>query len=189
MWALLRDGRFGSKVGQIGPKWDKSGAFSDQISVHFGSIELKSDLKKSRICPIWGQSDLLWSQTYHPWHHHNLRAAVPVSERCCSHIAGTRGHSRPRRGWSSQTWPWPPRPRRWWQEGCTPSREHSCLGKSQIVSDWPQMGQIWDFLISVSEHFSYKVPDLSYLGPTLTFLGKKLPFDCQKIAKIWHFFQ
>ena len=29
-----RDGRFGSKVGQIGPKWDKFGAFSDQISVH-----------------------------------------------------------------------------------------------------------------------------------------------------------
>ena len=29
-----RDGRFGSKVAQIGPKWDKSGAFSDQISVH-----------------------------------------------------------------------------------------------------------------------------------------------------------
>ena len=29
-----RDGRFGSKVGQIGPIWDKSGAFSDQISVH-----------------------------------------------------------------------------------------------------------------------------------------------------------
>ena len=24
-----RDGRFGSKVGQIGPKWDKSGAFPD----------------------------------------------------------------------------------------------------------------------------------------------------------------
>ena len=31
---LIRDGRFGSKVGQIGPKWDKSGAFSDQISLH-----------------------------------------------------------------------------------------------------------------------------------------------------------
>ena len=30
----VRDGRFCSKVGQIGPKWDKSGAFSDQISVH-----------------------------------------------------------------------------------------------------------------------------------------------------------
>ena len=22
---------------------------------------------KSRICPIWGQSEPLWSQTYHPW--------------------------------------------------------------------------------------------------------------------------
>ena len=31
---LGRDGRFGSKVGQIGPKWDKSGTFTDQISVH-----------------------------------------------------------------------------------------------------------------------------------------------------------
>ena len=31
---LGKDRRFGSKVGQIGPKWDKSGAFSDQISVH-----------------------------------------------------------------------------------------------------------------------------------------------------------
>jgi len=40
-----RDGRFGSKVGQIGPKLDKSGAFSDQISVH-----------------------LARSQTYHPWY-------------------------------------------------------------------------------------------------------------------------
>ena len=29
-----RDGRIGSKVGQIGTKWDESGAFSDQISVH-----------------------------------------------------------------------------------------------------------------------------------------------------------
>ena len=28
-----RDGKFGSKVGQIGPKWDKFGAFSDHISV------------------------------------------------------------------------------------------------------------------------------------------------------------
>ena len=29
--------RFGPKMGQIGPKWDKSGTFSDQISVHFGA--------------------------------------------------------------------------------------------------------------------------------------------------------
>ena len=26
---------FGFKMGQIGSKWDKSGTFSDQISVHF----------------------------------------------------------------------------------------------------------------------------------------------------------
>ena len=32
---LSKDGRFGSKVVQIGPKWDNSGAFSDQISVHW----------------------------------------------------------------------------------------------------------------------------------------------------------
>ena len=31
---VSRVGRFGSKVGHIGAKWDKSGAFSDQISVH-----------------------------------------------------------------------------------------------------------------------------------------------------------
>ena len=33
-----RDGRFGSKVGQIGPRGDRSGTFSDQISVHFRSL-------------------------------------------------------------------------------------------------------------------------------------------------------
>ena len=66
-----RDGRFGSIVGQIGPKWDKSGAFSD-ISVRFALRQaeapnaLKSDLKKTRICPISFQSDPLCSQTYHP---------------------------------------------------------------------------------------------------------------------------
>ena len=42
--------RFGPKVGQIDPKWDKSGIFfSDHISVHFGSVSqniLISDLKK-----------------------------------------------------------------------------------------------------------------------------------------------
>ena len=41
-----RDARFASKVGQIGLEWDKSGAFSDQISA---PNALKSDLKKSRI--------------------------------------------------------------------------------------------------------------------------------------------
>ena len=34
LYNATRDGRFGSKVGQKSPKWDKSGTFSDQISVH-----------------------------------------------------------------------------------------------------------------------------------------------------------
>ena len=62
-WAGIRDGRFGSKVGQIGPKWAKSGAFSNQISVHLAP----GPGKRPRICPIWGESDPLWSQNYHPW--------------------------------------------------------------------------------------------------------------------------
>ena len=80
--STIEDVRFWPKVGQIGTKWDKSGTFSDKISVHFGSANhklvqthlngtnpglfqirfqciwrpapnaLKSDLKKPRICPI-----------------------------------------------------------------------------------------------------------------------------------------
>ena len=83
---LSRDVRFGPKLGQIGVTWDKSVTFSHQISVQFDSprhinfikvtqkslqrIEekhicplcspsqsvLKSDLKKSQICPLWRQS-------------------------------------------------------------------------------------------------------------------------------------
>ena len=63
-----RDVRFETKVGHIGPKWDKSKTFLDQISVHFGSPsqnELKSDLKKSQICLIWGYSDQLVSEISH----------------------------------------------------------------------------------------------------------------------------
>ena len=33
-----KDVRFRPKVGHIGPKWDKSGAFSDKISVHLAPI-------------------------------------------------------------------------------------------------------------------------------------------------------
>ena len=39
-----RDGRFGTKVGQIGPKWDKSGAFSDQVSVHLAPVPFGANL-------------------------------------------------------------------------------------------------------------------------------------------------
>ena len=34
---LVKHVIFGPKEGQIDPKWNKSGTFSDQISIHFGS--------------------------------------------------------------------------------------------------------------------------------------------------------
>ena len=55
--------KMASKLGQIGPKWDKSGIFSDQVSVYFASVSqnvLKLILKKSHICPILGQSKPIW---------------------------------------------------------------------------------------------------------------------------------
>ena len=60
-----KDVRFGSKIDQIGLKWDKSGTFEDYFSVHFSSESqnvLKNDLQKYQICPFWDQSDLLWAQ-------------------------------------------------------------------------------------------------------------------------------
>ena len=61
--------QFDPKVGQIVPKWGKSGTFSDQISVHFGALRQnvpKSDLKKSQIFPILGQFDPLLGQIGNP---------------------------------------------------------------------------------------------------------------------------
>ena len=43
-----------------------------------GPNALKSDLRKSRICPIWGQSDPLWSQTYHPCNFPILMTSVKI---------------------------------------------------------------------------------------------------------------
>ena len=39
-----RDLKFGAKLSQFAPKWDKSGAFSNQISIHFGTLLKKSHL-------------------------------------------------------------------------------------------------------------------------------------------------
>ena len=64
-----RDGSFGSKMGQIGPQIGQIRDFFRSDFSTFGAgapNALKSDLKKPRICPIWGQSEPLWSQTYHP---------------------------------------------------------------------------------------------------------------------------
>ena len=56
-WLLDRGVRNRPELGQIGPKWDMSGTFSDQISGSLSQNVVRSDLKQSRICPIWGQSD------------------------------------------------------------------------------------------------------------------------------------
>ena len=51
---------------QMGEIWD----FLRSVSVHFGAgrqTVLKSDVKKSRICPIWHQSDLIVGRTGYPW--------------------------------------------------------------------------------------------------------------------------
>ena len=47
---------FSSKVGHIGPKWDKSGAFSDQISVHFGAKPTIPG-RMSDLGPKWDKSE------------------------------------------------------------------------------------------------------------------------------------
>ena len=59
----------------LAPKWVRlaqdgtnPGVFFRSGSENFGSLKkriqnvLKSDLKKSQICPIWGQSDPHWAQ-------------------------------------------------------------------------------------------------------------------------------
>ena len=55
--------------GMVGltPKWDRLSPNGTNPGLFQIRFALKSDLKKPRICPIWGQSDPLWSQTYHPW--------------------------------------------------------------------------------------------------------------------------
>ena len=58
---------------QSGSDWPQMGEIWGFLRSDFSAFgagapnALKSDLRKPRICPIWGQSDPLWSQTYHPW--------------------------------------------------------------------------------------------------------------------------
>ena len=56
---------------QIGSDWPQMGQIRGFFRSDFSALgagapnALESDLKKPRICPIWGQSHPLWSQTYH----------------------------------------------------------------------------------------------------------------------------
>ena len=71
-----------SESGSYCPKLDKSGTFSDHISVYFDTLSqnvLKSDLKKSRNCPIWGQSDPLSTQICWPSHYVNLTTNITTA--------------------------------------------------------------------------------------------------------------
>ena len=44
-----KDVRFGPKVGQSGSKWDKSGTFSDQISVHFDAAPECTEIASEKV--------------------------------------------------------------------------------------------------------------------------------------------
>ena len=48
------------------PHQDRLSSGMVGLATKWVRLALKSDLKKPRICPIWGQSDPFWSQTYHP---------------------------------------------------------------------------------------------------------------------------
>ena len=52
-YPCIRVTRFGSRVGQIGSKLDKSGTLSDQISVHLTHQDLKKIPDFSHLGPIW----------------------------------------------------------------------------------------------------------------------------------------
>ena len=57
---------------QSGSDWPQMGQIRGFFRSDFSAFgaespnALKSDLKKSRICPIWDHSDPLWRQIYHP---------------------------------------------------------------------------------------------------------------------------
>ena len=61
-----------SDLGQFGSDcalWDKFGTFSNHISIYFRSPcqnLLNYDLKKSRICSIYGQPVQIWAKIWHP---------------------------------------------------------------------------------------------------------------------------
>ena len=53
-WMILGMSNLASKLVHIGPKWNKS------VTLIKESKCTETDLKKSQICPIWGQSDPIW---------------------------------------------------------------------------------------------------------------------------------
>ena len=79
-------------MGQIGPKWDKSGAFSDQISVHLApprQMHWNLIWKSPGLVPFGVQSDPLSSQTYHPCYRQKHKAKCHQTQRHKCQTDGT----------------------------------------------------------------------------------------------------
>ena len=82
---------FGSKVGQIGTKWDKSGAFSDQISVHLARgakcTEIWSE-KAPDYTEIWSEKapDLSHLAPIWPTLEPNLPSLVETLQQKCNQV-------------------------------------------------------------------------------------------------------
>ena len=90
MWHTCRD-TLVVEPGMVGlaPKW---------VRLAPAPNTLKSNLKKPRICPIWGQSEPLWtwSQTYHSWVElcNNVKTAIQASDLLCSNDVKDIGQKR-----------------------------------------------------------------------------------------------
>ena len=84
------NGSFGSEVGKIGHKWDKSRGFSDQISVHLApprQMHWNLIWKSHGFVPFGANLTRLWRQTYHPWTLHFERREDTRQQ---GHHPGTR---------------------------------------------------------------------------------------------------
>ena len=78
----------------LAPKWIRlapNGTNPGLFNIRFQWINaLKSDLKKPGICPIRGQSDPLWSQTYHP----RCVSSAPLCSPLSHHYPSPHHHQR-----------------------------------------------------------------------------------------------
>ena len=102
--------RFGSKGGKnFGPKWVNPGLFQRILLYILARKFFRSDfstfwlsepkcteiwsekhqnvvkyhLKKSRICPIWGQSEAHWSQAWNPWMRSEKSSGISFKDDVC----------------------------------------------------------------------------------------------------------
>ena len=152
-----------SKFGQIGPKWDKSGTY---YMISFSTFWLgepkctETDLKKSQICPIWGQSDQIWKS--------NLTYLIPAGSRFLSEMPD----------WLEMA------PKIHKLVNIRFSILSSVSLKNMIFKNIPQFVYFCASLNHV-EIWSEKAPDLSHLGliwPTVPNLGLFKAAHCAAVG-------